>query len=575
VKGAIAADAESDPTDLPAARARQRWLRRVLVLVAAVAFVFSTLSTGFISGNGAFWERPGGDVGTGLIGWINYAHDDWRWPIFAIRNYHYPEGANVYLADALPLFALPAKVIYKTTGWLPIYIGFWVALCLFLQAVCASRLLSAIGVRSLLPHLAGVLLFCYVPALFLRFGHMTLMAHFFILAELELYVRSRREVLTPRQWFWVCALPVIAILVQPYLAVMAVVLALVIVGDRWRANVLSLRQVLVRVGAIVLAAVLVAVCGGFIFTKTRPHYDWGVYSTNLMSPLVPFADTWLGAHLGTASPTIPGIWQWEGAAYFGAGAWFLIVCCFPFWRDAPAALRRHATLMLGVLPLLLYAISNRVGFANHELLHVPLPQWLIGAFSTLRTGGRMFWLTMYVCFAAAIACVVKRYQPGAAASLLVIAGVLQWIDVQPMQPSRRGVSAAGAAPTIDETRWRALIAAHARIFQFPSFQCGGIYNEDIENSSIYRELEIDLIAARLDRPTNSAYLARYTKDCERERERAGRDTAEPGTLYLYRSSEDIGAYLAEHGQDVRRCGVLDDVVVCSASTDLSIPRGAN
>jgi len=314
------AGADAEPADSMTTGARPQWLRRILVMVAASAFVLSTLSPGFITGKGAFWERPGGDVGTGLVGWINYAHDDWRWPIFAIRNYHYPEGSNVYLADALPLFALPAKLIYKTTGWLPIYIGLWVAVCLFLQAVCASRLLLALGVRSLLPHLAGVLLFCYVPALFLRFGHMTLMAHFFILAELELYVRSRRELLSPHQWFRVCALPVIAILVQPYLAVMALALALVIIGDRWRAQVLSLRQVLARVGAIAGAAGATVVCGGFIFPKTHPHHDWGMYSSNLLSPFVPFADTWLGMHLHTSAPSIPDIWQWEGAAYFGAGA---------------------------------------------------------------------------------------------------------------------------------------------------------------------------------------------------------------------------------------------------------------
>lgn len=551
------------------AHVSQAWLLRLLVWAAATAFVYASLSPGFISGTGVFWERPGGDVGTALIGWEYYAQDDWRWPIFAARNYHYPEGGNIYLADALPLFALPAKLIYKTTGWLPIYTGFWVALCFFLQTICASRLLSALGVRALLPHLAGLLLFCYVPALFLRFGHMTLMAHFFILAELELYVRSRRAALSQRQWFWTCALPIVAILVQPYLAVMALALALVIIADRWRAGVLSLRQVLARVGAIVFSAATVVICGGFIFTKTHPHYDWGMYSTNLLSPIVPFADTWLGAHLGTTSATIPGIWQWEGAAYFGGGVWFLIACCLPFWRHAGVALRRHAVLVFcGVLPLLLYAISNRVGFGDRELLHLPLPQWLIAAFSTLRSGGRLFWLTMYVCFAASVACVVKRYRPATAATLLTIAGLLQWIDVQPMQPLRRAVSAAGTAPTIDDGRWRTLIAAHQRIFQFPSFQCGGIYNEDIENSSIYRELEIDLIAARLNRPTNSAYLARYTKDCASEREQAGRDFAQPDTLYLYRSSEDVGAYLQSQGHDLSRCTILDEVVVCSATVDL-------
>jgi len=555
-----------------AMRPVQRWLLRLLVLAAALAFVFSSLSTGFISGKGVFWDRPAGDPGTAQIGWLYYAHDDWRWPLFAVRNYHYPEGGNVYLSDSLPLFALPAKAIYKATGWLPTYTGFWVALCFFLQAVCASRLLLALGVRSLLPHMAGVLLFCYVPALFLRFGHMTLMAHFFILAELEFYVRAKRAGLRSRDWYWICALPVIAILVQPYLAAMALLIALAIIADRWREGALPVRAALIRVGAIALAAVAVVVCGGFIFPHTHPHSDWGKYSFNLLSPLVPFADTWLGRHLGTQTPSIPEIWQWEGAAYFGAGMWFLIVCCLPFWRGAAVFAQRHRILIVGLALAVLYAISNRVGFGDHELLRVPLPDWLVATFSTLRTSGRIFWVAMYACFAAAIACVAKNYRHPVATALLVIAAVLQWIDVRPMQPERRGSSDATPPASINEARWRELIAAHERIFQFPSFQCGGIYNEDIENSIIYRELEIDLIAARLNKPTNSAYLARYTKDCAREREDAGKEMAHPGTLYLYRSSEDVGAYLAEHGQDISRCTSLDDVVVCSASVDLATLR---
>jgi hypothetical protein len=70
-------------------------------------------------------------------------------------------------------------------------------------------------------------------------------------------------------------------------------------------------------------------------------------------------------------------------------------------------------------------------------------------------------------------------------------------------------------------------------------------------------------------PTNSAYLARFTKDCDRERDLAVANFTERGLLRLYRSSEDIGAFLHARGADFGRCGYLDDVVVCSADRDLS------
>ena len=561
---------EARSKDSPHAR-----LRPTLIAALAMVFVLLSLHRGFIAGTGDYWQRLSGDPATAQIGWLYYARDAWRWPVFFADNFHAPEGANIYLTDSLPLLALPAKLVYKATGWLPTYTGAWVALCFFLQVVFASRLLTAIGVRAWLPHLAGVVLLSYMPAFFLRLGHMTLMAHFFLLAELESYVRARHGSLSRTHWFWVCALPVIAILVHPYMAATTLLLALAIIGDRWHAGALSMREVLARVGAIAGASAAVVVCSGFIFADTHPQFAYGVYGFNLLSPLVPFADTWLGAHLGTSTPTIPRIAQWEGGAYLGMGLLFLALCCLPFWRGAAAAVRRHVVLVTAIALAALFAISNRIGFGTHELLHIPLPHWLLGIASGFRASGRFIWPAMYTAALALIWIVAHRYRPPLAAGLLAVAALLQWIDVRPMQAARYAVTAAGSAPTIDEVRWRDLIAAHERIFQFPSFECGGIYDDYIEHTSVFRELGIDLIAARLDRPTNSAYLARFTKDCTREREQAGREMDRPGTLYLYRSSDDIGAYMAAHGQDTSRCASLDDVVVCSASFDMAALRAAS
>ncbi|MDQ2972785.1 MAG: DUF6311 domain-containing protein [Pseudomonadota bacterium] len=104
------------------------------------------------------------------------------------------------LSDSLPLFALPMKAVYKVTGWMPDYVGSWVALCLVLQAVCSSRLLFALEIRDALTHIAGLILFCFMPVLLLRFGHATLMGHFLILVALERYVVAKRHGLSKRGW---------------------------------------------------------------------------------------------------------------------------------------------------------------------------------------------------------------------------------------------------------------------------------------------------------------------------------------------------------------------------------------
>jgi hypothetical protein len=541
-----------------------------LSVLLGVAFAAATVSLAFVFGHGPFWDAMPTDAAAAEIGWFYYARDAWRFPLFAIGNYHLPEGTNLLLSGALPLFApfvkLAYQAIWPSASPPPIYMGVWVATCFALQVVAASRLLRAIGIRTILPHLCGLVLLCYLPMLFLRFGHQTLLAHFFLLAALEGYVLAKRGELTRNHGIAVCALPVLALLVQPYLVAMCGPLVLVTILDQWRDDKMDLRAVSWRIGGMVAAASLVMWISGFSVGATHDYGDYGQYSLNLLSPVVPFPDTLAGRWFGTTYPSIPGIWQWEGGCYLGAGGLLLCIAALPALRNWRAGLRRHASLIVLLAAMLLFAVSHRVGFGSHELLHVPLPDWLVGALSTFRGSGRFVWLPVYALFAAALVAVVRRYRARTASFVLIAAAVLQFADVLPMQHAVRVATASPTAPTIDRSAWRDLVAEHTRVFQYPSFECGGLFGGDVPGTR-WRELEIDWIVAELGRPINSAYLARSNKDCGAEREQAARDHGLPGVLYLYRSTEDIGAFLAGHGIDLRGCRYLDDVVVCTSHRD--------
>ena len=87
----------------------------------------------------------------------------------------------------------------------------------------------------------------------------------------------------------------------------------------------------------------------------------------------------------------------------------------------------------------------------------------------------------------------------------------------------------------------------------------------------YRYLRAGIVAAAPGVSKARPYLTRYIKDCSRERQ----DVAQvrgTDTLYLYRSTEDIGAFLSGLGVVSPRCGYLDDIVVCSPKEDLSYLR---
>jgi hypothetical protein len=547
-------------------------VRIALALVLGVVFAALSLDPAYVSGHGIYWSAQLGDAAKGEIGWFYYARDAWHFPLFDIATYHYPEGGSVVLSDSLPLFALPAKILYQLThgtGELPpIYTGWWVALCLVFQAVFASRLLRALGIGDLATHVAGVAVFCYLPIVMLRFGQAALMGQFLILFALEGYVRAKRSGLTRRQWIAQCVLPAFVLLVHPYLAAMCGILVAATILDQWRVHRLSLRSAALCFGAIAALALAVMAIGGF-FSATREDFgDYGLYSLNLLSPLVPFPQTLAGRLLGTRMPVIPGTNQWEGGAYLGAGVMLLCVLALPQLRNARANLGRHAVLFALLVATLVFAVSHWIGFGEHEVAHLPIPGALLHLLSQFRGSGRFVWIAVYALVAALLVAIPHRYGVPRARIIILVAALLEIADVRPMQAGVRIASATAAPSTIDRAAWTQLIGMHRRIFEFPSFECGGMFGRDIPGTK-FRELEIDWIAAVLDIPTNSAYLARFTKDCTRERANALTNLDEPGLLRIYRSSEDIGAFLHANGADLDRCGYLDDVVVCSADRDLS------
>ena len=551
-----------------------RWLA-VAALLIGFALAALSLDRDYVTGEGPYWQSQLGDPAKGEIGWFYYARDAWRFPLFDAGNTHYPEGSSVVLADSLPLFALPAKLAYQAF-WPegsdpPIYTGWWVALCLVLQAVCASRLLRALGIDAPLPHLAGVVVFCWMPIVFLRFGQAALMGQFLILFALEGYVRAKRDGLTRGQWIAQGLVPAIGLLVTPYLAVMAGAVIAATTLDGWRDRRFGVGGVLLRFGGIVLSALLVMAIGGFFSATSSQFGDYGLYSMNLLSPWIPFPETQSGRWLGTTMPVITGSNQWEGGAWLGAGMLLLGAFALPALRDVRANLRRHAVLA-GVLALVLaFAVSHRIGIGAHEVLTLPMPDALLAALSQLRGSGRFVWVASYALLAALVVAIGARYRPRTAALVLVCAALLQVIDARPMQAGVCMASGSAAPSTIDVATWTRLIGAQARVFQYPSFECGGLFGHGVPGNK-FRGVEIDWIAARLNVPTNSAYFARFTKDCERERADARTDHDAAGVLYLYRSSDDVGAMLLANGVDARQCGSLDDVVVCSRDVDVRALR---
>ena len=106
------------------------------------------LTPEFINGTGGKWVRPENDYNAYLVAWHYYVSDTWRLPLFSLPAMGYPEGGSVLFNDALPLTALPSKVIYQLTGVLINPFGWWILLTYVLQGVMAAKVMLSVGVRS-------------------------------------------------------------------------------------------------------------------------------------------------------------------------------------------------------------------------------------------------------------------------------------------------------------------------------------------------------------------------------------------------------------------------------------------
>ena len=93
-----------------------------------------------------------------MIGALYFAHDAWRFPVFYVPKFSFPEGANIIFSDSIPLFALFGKIIYKVSGQWMNYFGLYIVICFPLLAAFVAVAAKQAGTRDPLLILGAALL---------------------------------------------------------------------------------------------------------------------------------------------------------------------------------------------------------------------------------------------------------------------------------------------------------------------------------------------------------------------------------------------------------------------------------
>jgi hypothetical protein len=439
----------------------------------------------------------------------------------------------VLFNDALPITAVLTKMLFTISGERLNPFGWWVLLTYLLQGVMAVRLMWAFGVRSAWASIGAAVL-AVTPCFFsLRLGHTALSSHFLILWGLALHVETLRHGSARLLEFWL--LLALALMVNSYLFAMVFVLeaaALVALAARRQLDLGVVPRLAGGLAGIFGLALVMGYGRVVVHPALMRGQGFDLYSWNAITLWLPPGGIF--GHFADISRDATG-GQFEGESYIGAGA--LLVLISALVSDPRVALdyiRRYRILVWTLMGFTIYAASNQVYLGRTLLVSYYLPNWALDLGNYFRGSGRFIWPLAYCLALLPVAFVFRQWRPRAAVALTIVAIALQVHEALPIIKHIRAVSEYSHPDLIDTPRVNELLTEHKRIFQYPSWACGGLAGSKRRwgNLESNRELQVELAAARLGKPTNSAYMSRMVNDCEPELAWRDNPILLRGTLYL-------------------------------------------
>lgn len=523
-----------------------------------------TLEPAFITGTGGKWVRPENDYLAYLVAWNYYVVDDWRWPLFDLPAMGYPEGGSVLFNDALPLAALPTKLLYKASGVRINPFGWWIFLTYVLQGAMAARLMCATGVRSLWGAAAVAVLTIVNTSFSSRMGHTALSSHFLLLWALAMHFESLRRG-RARVWEYTLVLS-LALLVNSYLFAMVFAFQLATFVALAGRRQLPLRDLGSAAAGIAGVAAL-GIAAGYGMFLTNPSsmksQGFGLYSWNLVGLLVPPQGIF-GYFTGIARDGTHG--QYEGESWVGMGTFVVLALSLVLApKQALESVRRYAVYVALLLAFAVYAASNLVYAGTVLVVHYPLPQAVIDLGNYFRATGRFIWPLAYSLMVLPLALIFRARGAWVAIPVAMLGAYMQIDEGLPGMNYRRLLTTQAYEDLIDAPRMDGWLRQHQRLFQYPSWACGGLGGSKRSwgNRESNRELQVQLAAARAGVPTNSVYTSRMLKHCPTEFTWVQNPQLEDGVLYLL-SPETVAVSptlvaLARSNA----CLTLDWGVVCS------------
>lgn len=398
----------------------------IALIIGVVVFYFvagpSILDPRFI-----FWMEPGDPIQE-YLGWELFRQGPWSFPVG--KNPHFGMGASssIVFSDSIPLLALLFKPFSAFLSEPFQYFGIWSLVCFVLQAILSW---SFIGIfkKDLILQALGCILCLFLPAFLVRFGFQSYMLSQFLLIS-GLYLNFKTPV---HRTFWWTLLLSLAGLINFYLFAMVFALWISNLADVWRAQKVAFRKAGINEILIVLACNLFLFWQAGYFSATGSSIVSNMYGTARMNALSIFDPVGWSVVLKTLLPRYGGFTnsRLESMHFLGLGIFFLMP--FALWAlyqgraVLPVFLKNHAALVLMLVGLTLFAISNQVDIGNLKFV-VPLPDIVLSLASILRSSGRMFLPALYAIVLGLIILICLYFKRKQALIILALACIIQILD---------------------------------------------------------------------------------------------------------------------------------------------------
>ena len=477
------------------------------------------------------------DWNTHYLGWMFYRNEPWRFPLGQVTGYFYPLGTNVGFTDSIPLLAIFFKLF---SPLLPVdfqYFGGWLLVCHLLIAYFTIRLCELFSMKPFVIFLT-VLFITQNPVLIYRAMHPALCSHWLLLASFYLYfldpAKVRAVSILRRQF----VLLVLSALITPYMLAAEFGFTIVIVlklllYDR----TIGRKSVLIYLSGCVVSVLAIWLAIGMISVGKKETLEvdggFGALSMNLNA----FFDPW-----GWSSFLPPlkrvSMLQYEGFMYLGMGI-FLLLAVLIVSRSGMAIRKKHLPLLIYLILLGLFAITNIVSFNDKILFTYPLPHFIITLGNIFRASGRFFWAPYYaILFYILFSVAGSGLRGWLKTSLLSVALLVQLYDIKFLLTFQHP-SYGAYTPPIDK-KWQELMTHFDRVLLYPPF------------GTDYREREdyqyFCYLAALDKKPVDAGYVARS----DGRGMKAFSDSMEH---HLYQGSIDPGALYITTGEYLQHFGV--------------------